>query len=1607
MIHITDAKTDVIQAVITEENVLEDVHRQSLEDTLETFDFTVFGVEDFIPLLEKRNRVIIPDEDFGYREFIIEETIKYRDGDEIFVEVYSVASYLELKKARVIEPQVLREYNVSAATAFALRDSEWRVGVIEKDNYRTFRIETYRNPYAFLKTIASTFDLELRFRVETDGKKVTDRFVDLVEQVGEWRGREIEFGSDLLGIERIENTEDIVTALHGIGPEREDGSRIEVVVEDEDALQRWGREDKVTGNLRHLIETYEPTSERSEMTEEELRQYTRTALNNRINEIVTYTADIADLEHVPGLSNKKIRFGDTLKIKDTAFNPPLYLEARVFEQERSIFGQEEKRIKLGDFTEYTEEEVQSIWQSLQNQIRAKISWEDATQAIYLKEEVDAKTEPGIEAKEKLDRDVGEAVVESTTGAQDKADSSAEAAKNEAIEHTDGIAELLDGRINDVQVSADSKNTIYRGEVEPSLAHVDDLWYKPTENGETEMYQYVEREDGSTGWENVFNTEEVSNLEDEVSNAREYTDEEVAAVRSALQGELSDQIGDVNAEISGLEDVQSDLTGRVSAAEGLLDSHDGKFSDYDVKFNEIDGELTAHFEEMERLEDGIQANSTEIETTAEGINATIDDFRAEYDDDKTDILSSISSNESEITAMADEISARVTRDEFENLEIGGNNLASLDSLGTWETPWIRDGYVFQLRPSEIGRSGIRIDSSIFEEGKHYVLSYKMKKISGEITSIGGHNDIGRHTKGLFIDGENVSSRYRADYPNDDKTHEIEYYFEVVDLSASDPDLYIQPNRGYYVYEYEADIWDVQVEEGNKKTKWNPSYKDTQSQIDSAVSRITSTEATLDIHADAIEARVHQDELENYVDKQVYNDRMSELTVDIDGISSDVSSLQTEVDNATDEITSVQSFASSIDQKADQISSNVTSLSDDLDTTNRNVSNIDQKADSIQSTVSAIETDVSGLESDMSAVQTDISQMPDQISLAVSEGIEGIDVGGRNLLNSDTLSGWSSGYDRQGDVFYLEGTNAGIRILPATFEKFTDYVMSFKIRKTSGTIKNIAGHATGFVTNKVLIDGEETGDSWSGGGNNPYPDDEETHTVEVYIRWNDSDQTGLYIQPNRASYNDDYTAEIWDLQLEKGNKRTDWTPAPEDQVNKTNVLSSINLSTEGVRIAGDKLELDGDVNVTGSFKVGDANIDSLSADKLTVGSTLDAQEVRIINMDASNIVTGELDALDVTIKNLTANDVNFTGHVFGGDATFEGRVRGGSIEQFGDEGSITIDNNGFRFETEDGSIEMDTNEVVGTAASSSASLIFEASGNYGRMEILQDQANSVINSDSTMTIRAGLLNLYSSSTTYISGDLSMNNGDLTVGNGDISSGSQITSTRSSISGGFSAAHNEEAATQDRIHVLTAHNTRGYMVVYPQRYTGEDVFRIRSHHEKGDYRNDFRIDENRYIRAPGIYYSTTTNSANLRVGTSAGRITRNTSLRKYKLDVESAKNPYRILNLDARTWFDKGDVERFAEELDKKAIGEDYDFEDVEHIKRIGGLIAEEVVEAGLETYAEYDEDGELVGVAYDRIWTLLIPIVRDHQREIEDLRTENQLLWNEIQIIKERISNETTG
>jgi phage minor structural protein len=175
--------------------------------------------------------------------------------------------------------------------------------------------------------------------------------------------------------------------------------------------------------------------------------------------------------------------------------------------------------------------------------------------------------------------------------------------------------------------------------------------------------------------------------------------------------------------------------------------------------------------------------------------------------------------------------------------------------------------------------------------------------------------------------------------------------------------------------------------------------------------------------------------------------------------------------------------------------------------------------------------------------------------------------------------------------------------------------------------------------------------------------------------------------------------------------------------------------------------------------------------------------------------------------------------------------------------------------------------------------------------------------------------------------------------------------------------------------------------------------------------KVGDSNRVWSEAIYSRTYSGSSNMYV-TGYGTIGRSTSASKYKLDiteVETDNFAERILELKPKKWFDKVQTEGYAEYLtakekyDNEEITEeelnDFIDEEMPYIDRHYGLIAEDLIEVGLEQYVQYvtQKDGskEVEGLEYDRLWTLLIPIVKELREKVASL--ENELTKTKGEII----------
>ncbi|WP_186819710.1 phage tail spike protein, partial [Halolactibacillus halophilus] len=826
MIHIVNGQSDELVGFITDNEVLFNTHKQSLENQLEQFDFECLPDFDYADKLTDRNRLIIPSEDKGYIEFIIQNVIKTNDR----VEVYTTASYLDLIKAKVIHPTVLESTTATAALSFVTNETEWRPGLVESDALHTITIDTHTNPFTMLKRVANEFDLELRFRTETDGNRVTNRYVDLLDRVGAWGGREVTFGKDLDSIERSEDTSDIYTALLCLGPEDADGNRLEVLVEDEDALQRWGRPDPITGELKHLIGVYEPQSSNLDMTLSELEQYGRTELNKRINAVITYSANIVDLEHVPGMENKKIRFGNTIRIKDEKFNPPLYVEARVFEQSRDIFDNSLKEVTLGDFVEFTEEQVNAIWKSLQEQIKEKISQSQLFELTYDKPTIDDKD---TQVKADAEQDATQKAEQAETAAKDHADQVASEAESHANNYTNTVKSQIDAELLD----------------KAGIEYVDG--------------QLALKADG-TLVNTINNT--VADLETTASNLQQAVNDNEVALNAqggrittvetdldTVEGSLSVAITDLSSLEGTVSSQGTQISANTSAIslkanQSELDTVSGNVTDLSSELNILAGqvELKASQSALTNLEGDVTQISSDVSSLQVGVNgitADVSSLESTVNGHTTDI----SSLNSQLTVQAGQISSKVdatyVTGAIADIEVGGRNYFS-DSNYESKT----EGETFGLY-SWGGNEQTGEYSSDVPDGLEGLSEKRVCTVGG---TGGGYHDkeeryyeAGTYTISYWAKGTNLmhngyfvclnsSSNSYITTNGPTLTANWKRYIYTITI----------PTSGYYkrrsIIYIESSSWisHFQIEKGNVATDWTPALEDVQAEIDSVYSYASS-------------------------------------------------------------------------------------------------------------------------------------------------------------------------------------------------------------------------------------------------------------------------------------------------------------------------------------------------------------------------------------------------------------------------------------------------------------------------------------------------------------------------------------------------------------------------------------------------------------------------------------------------------------------------------------------------------------------------------------------------------------------------------------------------
>ncbi|PTG56151.1 hypothetical protein BU692_04365 [Staphylococcus chromogenes] len=363
MLHVLDFEGNIIDFISKNDKALIDIkHERNIKDYTEILDITILASRAV--KFKERNRVIFLDSRNELREFIINRI--EQDSTSKYSLIECNASYLEdIATAVPYPPQKFEKFTTTQALSDVLKDTGWKVSDdTEYNGTRTTSWTSYQSRFDVLKQLTTTYKMVIDFHIDLDSRKVKSRYVSLKEPKPLFKGKEIVRGKDLLGLKRTVDVSEVRTALICLGPEKENGERIKLIVQDDEAQKQFGLP------TRYIWDIYEPETEDENMTEQRLRTLGNTQLNKVKNAAVSY--EVTSLDIKKAYPHEIIRLGDIVRVKDRDFTPALYVEGEVISE--TYYALDNKsEYTFGNYIEYKESDLRAEFAKKLDAIRQKLN----------------------------------------------------------------------------------------------------------------------------------------------------------------------------------------------------------------------------------------------------------------------------------------------------------------------------------------------------------------------------------------------------------------------------------------------------------------------------------------------------------------------------------------------------------------------------------------------------------------------------------------------------------------------------------------------------------------------------------------------------------------------------------------------------------------------------------------------------------------------------------------------------------------------------------------------------------------------------------------------------------------------------------------------------------------------------------------------------------------------------------------------------------------------------------------------------------------------------------------------------------------------------------
>jgi len=707
LLHIVDFKTEQIIGVIKEQDYWDDLRQWELKDNKDKFEFTTADGTKIAAALIQQNLVVKQTRDGTFVSYIITEVEQDSTGRP--KKIYALGEHTKLKKATVIKPQTLQATTVNESTDFALQGTEWKRGITEFVGIRTIPIKDFTNPLDLLKQIASTFELEIRFRTEILGSFIVGRFVDLVKKVGRDNGKEFLLGKDVQGIRRIESSQDVVTALVGVGPQNSETGEFltfeeinngKLYVGNNDALQRWSKDGK------HLFDIYSPQTEDQDMTKQRLKQLTEAELKKRIDSSTSYEVNAVALEKVFGLSHESVRKGDTVRIKDTGFRPPLFLEARLIAADECDTDPSKDKYIFGDYREI--KDTRSLIDRLYAQIMGSLSNKASKELLDM---LDKKLQENVKETEVIRKE--------SEAAKKIAEQVAENLKNNTVDIIEGV--------NPPTENLKDRKTLWQ-DISKGKPGILKLWKDGKWDPVIPDVESVKKETLVQVSKDIEATK--SELNQKVQEAQKQATGQFNEVKESLQG--------VSRTISDVQNKQGEIDKKVTKFE--QDSNGFKLSIESLTKKDTD--ISNKFNTVEQTVEGTKKTISDVQQTANDLKKTTTEIK-EQAGKISEKLTSVENQANTLTNKTTEIEKSVTGIK-ETVTKVDNNQSGFDKRVT-AVEKTADGVsqnVGKLLETQTaqGKQISDAQSTIKQHSDALDLTVKMKDVENYVGGLGSINEI---------------------------------------------------------------------------------------------------------------------------------------------------------------------------------------------------------------------------------------------------------------------------------------------------------------------------------------------------------------------------------------------------------------------------------------------------------------------------------------------------------------------------------------------------------------------------------------------------------------------------------------------------------------------------------------------------------------------------------------------------------------------------------------------------------------------------------------------------------------------------------------------------